>query len=225
MGEVIHAGAAIEDIEADVRTTHERATARGGEVATAATERLATSVAAMDSAKQIHDGAKTAESAGWTVVLARDEDADLAIGSVRDEMWNALGRPRQSPAMDHAFPGGVGTYAGGDPLGQPVLMEVLATRIRSAEAAQWTAAARDGWVARIEAARAPLHAAAQAYQPLDAALRVAEAGRRAAIRAGHARLVSFKRDLKNHGLNEAQIHEIIPDRPKPRKPAPQDPPA
>lgn len=40
---------------------------------------------------------------------------------------------------------------------------------------------------------------------------VADAGYRAAVRTGHGRLVSFKRDLKSLGLTETQIHELIPD--------------
>ncbi|MDI3286838.1 hypothetical protein [Polyangium sp. 15x6] len=51
----------------------------------------------------------------------------------------------------------------------------------------------------------------KAYRPVEAARVVAEAGYRAAVRGAHTRLKNFKRDLKNLGLTEAQIHEIIPD--------------
>jgi hypothetical protein len=54
-------------------------------------------------------------------------------------------------------------------------------------------------------------AAVEAHRPTEAAAVVAEAAYRSAVRGGHARLRSFKRDLKNLGLTEAQIHEIIPD--------------
>ena len=51
----------------------------------------------------------------------------------------------------------------------------------------------------------------EAHRPAEATQTVAEAGYRAAVRSGHTRLVSFKRDLKSLGLTETQIHEIIPD--------------
>jgi len=54
---------------------------------------------------------------------------------------------------------------------------------------------------------------------------VAEAGFRTAVRSAQARLTSFKRDRKNLGLTEAQIHEIIPDTQTGRRPgaAPETP--
>jgi hypothetical protein len=53
---------------------------------------------------------------------------------------------------------------------------------------------------------------------MEAAETVADAGYRAAVRTAHARLVSYKRDLKNLGLTETQIHEIIPDASLRKKP-------
>lgn len=217
MGEVIDKDAALDDIEADVREAYQKAVARGGDIAAAAEQRLGGAITAIDDANAILDGAREAERVAWTVVLARDEEADATTGSVRDEMWNALGRTPSHPAMNHVFPGGVRTYTSGSPLRQPVLMQVLETRIPTAETAQWTAEMRSGWIARIAAARAALEEAVNAYRPLEAALQVAEAGRRAAIRAAHARLTSFKRDLKSQGLSEAQIHQIIRDRPRSKK--------
>jgi hypothetical protein len=211
MGEVISAKAAIERTEGDIRTAFNKATARGGEVAQAAATRLGPSVAAMDSASAVWKASESAENASWEIVLVRDAAADIGIGAVRDAMWSALGRPKQSSAMDEVFPGGIGTYTSGDPIGQPVLMQILQSRILSASAPQWTAQQRQGWVAELEALRVPYAAAVDAHRPAEAALLVAEAGYRAAVRGGHARLRNFKRDLKNLGLTEKQIHEIIPD--------------
>lgn len=212
MGQVIRSTAALDDIEADVRTSEQRARERPGPIADAAAARLAPAIGVMDSAKAILSGAEAAESAGWTVVSARNREADIVIGATRDEMWNALGRVRQHAAMTHTFPGGIETYTSGDVKGQPVLMQVLVSRIPTAEAPQWTPELRQGWIASIEAARVPLAEAVAAYLPLDAALTVAEAGRRSAVRSAHSKLTAFKRDLKNLGLTETQIHEIIPDR-------------
>jgi hypothetical protein len=212
MGEVISAGAGVDRVKDDIFTSFTNANARGGEIAAAAAARLGPSVAAIETAALILDAATKAEVAAWAPVLAADAVADTTIGATRDAMWNALGRPKQHAQMDHVYPGGIGTYTAGDPCGQPVLMEVLVARIKSAAAPQWTDALRSTWAASVDAARVPLAAAVDAHKPADAALTVAEAGFRAAVRAAHGRLVIFKRDLKNLGLTEAQIHEIVPDR-------------
>jgi hypothetical protein len=213
MGEVISGTADVNRIRDDVRTSLNNAISRGGDIAAAAQSRLGPSVDAMDSASKILETAAAAEAAAWSPVLAADDVADTTIGATRDEMYNALGRPQHSVHMDHVFPGGIGTYTAGDPRGQPVLMQVLETRIRSATASQWTDPLRDKWATAIAAARVPLATAVDAHRPAEAALTVAEAGFRAAVRAAHSKLGAFKRDLKNLGLTEAQIHDIIPDRP------------
>ena len=211
MGEVISGTADVKRIEDHIRTALEKATARGGDIAAAAAQRLSSAVITIDGAAQLRKAARKSSGAAWNLVLAEDAKADTGIGSVRDAMWNALGRPEQSQQMDEVFPGGVGTYTSGDPLGQPLLMQVLQARILSASAPQWSEDKRNGWGAEIEALKVPYAAAVQAHQPAEATTVVAEMGYRAAVRAGLARLVSFKRDLKSLGLTETQIHEIIPD--------------
>jgi len=211
MGEILSATADVTRVEEHIRTALEKATARGGEVAAAATERLGPAVNTIDGAVTLRTAAIKTASAAWSLVLAEDSKADTGIGGVRDAMWNALERPRQSPHMDGVFPGGVGTYTSGDPRGQPLLMQVLSARIMSASAPQWGENKRQGWAAEIESFRIPYADAVEAHRPAEATEIVAEAGYRAAVRAGHTRLVSFKRDLKSLGLTETQIHEIIPD--------------
>jgi hypothetical protein len=211
---VIGAHADVNHIVDDIKRAFENGLARGGEIAAATTARLGPSVTAINQADLIRKTATDAELAAWAPVLAADHSADITIGATRDAMWSAIDRARQSPHMDHVFPGGIETYTGGDPRGQPVLMQVLNTRIASASAPQWTDALKQGWIATIDGARAALATAVDAPRPADAALTVADAGFRAAARTGHTRLTAFKRDLKNLGLNEAQIHEIIPDTPR-----------
>lgn len=211
MGEVINATADVTRVEEHVRAALEKALSRGGDIAAAATERLGPAVTSIDGNVALRKTARKTARAAWNLVLAEDDKADVGIGSVRDAMWNALGRPRQSPTMDEVFPGGVGTYTSGDPRGQPLLMQVLHSRILSASAPQWSEEKRKGWAVEIEALRVPYAAAVEAHRPAEATEIVAEVGYRAAVRTGHSRLVSFKRDLKNLGLTEAQVHEIIPD--------------
>jgi hypothetical protein len=212
MGEVIGAKAQLARIDEHIHTSFKKATAReGSEAAKAADARLGPSVAAIDNAAALRKAANEAEDAAWEIVLVEDGKADVGIGTVRDNMWNALGRPQQSTFMDEVYPGGIGTYTAGDPRGQPLLMQILQTRILAASAPQWTEAKRKGWSDEIEALRVPYAAAVEVHRTTAAAVSVAEAGYRAAIRTGHARLRGFKRDLKTLGLTETQIHDIIPD--------------
>jgi hypothetical protein len=211
MGELISSTANIDRIAEHVAATYQNGVARGGDIADACKSRLEVSVQSIENTRVLQQSIRKAESAAWVIVLAMDNDADLAIGSVRDEMWNALGRPRQSPHMDEVFPGGVGTYTSGDPRNQPLLMQILHSRILSASAPQWTESKRMAWATTIEAVRVPYDAAVKAHQPTEAAATVADAGYRAAVRSAHARLKNLKRDLKNLGQSETQIHEIIPD--------------
>lgn len=218
MGEVISPTAKPERIGNDVTESYQNGLARGGDIAEAAKNRLELPLQAIENASVMLQSATKAASAAWILVLAADNNADNVIGSVRDEMYNALGRPRQSPAMDEVFPGGIGTYTSGDPRRQPLLMQVLHARILAASATLWPEPKRTAWAAAIEAARIPFKDAVKAHEPMEAAEIVADAGYRAAVRSAHARLVSYKRDLKNLGLTEAQIHEIIPDASSPKKP-------
>lgn len=211
MGEIVHVSASPAKIEADIREAFETGIARGGEIETATRARLEASVTAIDSTSAAHTAARQVEQTAWVAVLAIDDKADTGIGGVRDRMWTALGRPKHSAELDTVFPGGIGTYTAGDPTKQPILMQVLQARILAGAAPRWTQAMRQGWADEIEALRVPYQAAVDAHRPHEAALMVAEAAYRAAVRAGHTRLRSLKRDLKSLGLTEAQIHDIIPD--------------
>lgn len=216
MGEVINVSADVDRIAQHVQTTYENALARGGEIAEAAKNRLESSSVAIEKAAEQRKITRKAAAASWALVLGEDGHADALIGSIRDEMWNTLGRPRQSPALDEVFPGGVRIYTAADCRDQPLLMQVLHTRILAASAPQWPEAKRIGWATALETRRTSYATAVDAHRPLEAAETIAEVAYRAAVRTGHARLVSLKRDLKNLGLTEAQIHDIIPDAGKPR---------
>lgn len=211
MGEVISSGADVARIDEHIHAAHDNAVARGGDIAAAAVDRLGPAIAAIDGASLLLQSARKTASAAWVLVLAQDTKADTGIGGVRDAMWNALGRPRQSPHMDEVYPGGVGIYTSGDPRGQPLLMKILHARILSAAAPQWAMISRQAWAAEVEALQVPYAAAVEAHRPAEASETVADAGYRAAVRSGHSRLGSFKRDLKSLGMTETQIHELIPD--------------
>jgi hypothetical protein len=212
MGRVIAATAAVEDVERDVEEALESARATGGEAAELAEPRLAAAVERIETSKAAFEAAEAAEAIGERALLAADVDADHGVGRVRDAMWNAVDRAKGHPAMGYVFPDGVHTYTRGAVETQPVRMQILTSRIETVAAPPgWTAELRKGWVAEIEALRAPLADAAAAFAPLEAARTVAEAAYRAAVRGARAQLAKYKRDLQNLGLTEAQIHAIIPD--------------
>jgi hypothetical protein len=58
-------------------------------------------------------------------LLARDNESDLEIGAVCSEIWNAMGRPKQSIDYDLIVNGGKSVWTDGDPAKQPALMSLL----------------------------------------------------------------------------------------------------
>ena len=129
----------------------------------------------------------------------------------RDEVWNTIGRPRESVLMNTLYPGGVGTYTKVDVHDQPTIMQVLVNRLRAAEHPKISAEQRTAWCATIEGVRAPYEAA---LVPLKAAEAVENVARTAFVDAARvvARgLTRLKRDLKNMDLSETEIHQVIPD--------------
>jgi len=227
MATTIHATARSAKVEETVRETLRRATARGGAVAAAAQSRLGEPLAAVDTAVATDRAAHATAATALAGVMAEKAKCDGAIGVVRDAMWNALDRPRAHPAMDAVFPSGMKAYTTGNPTEQPVMMQVLHSRILSGAAPQWTREMLDGWAATIDGLRTSLLAAVEAHRPARAAASVAHLAYRSAVRTAHARLADFKRDLKSMGQTEAQIGDLIPDagRPAGRAPAPAPVPA
>jgi hypothetical protein len=174
MGELIGARADVGRIEDHVRRALRAAKARGGEIAEAADGRLAPAVEAIDGALALLMPAREAEAVAWAAVLAEDTKSDTGIKSLRDAMWNALGRPRQSPFLDQVFPGGVTTYTAGSPTQQPTLMKVLCSRLLAVSAPQWSKEQCQGWAAQIETLRVPYEAAVETHRPTEAAVTIAD---------------------------------------------------
>jgi hypothetical protein len=216
MGEVIGAHADAHHIIGDIKKANQLALARGGDVAAAAVTRLGPTMTAIDQSETLLASSSDAELTAWASVDAAHAAANAAVGAVRDEMWNAIGRAVNSPLMAQIFPGGVATYMPHDPGAQPTLLKILIARIQTTAAPQWSDPLKQGWIAKIEAASAALAAANAAHEPFAAAETVAQASYRATARAGQTKLAAFKRDLKNLQMSEEQIHEIIPDTPRAR---------
>jgi hypothetical protein len=224
MGQVIARAADAVRIEEHMRRSLRAGLVRGGKIAQAAQERLGPSLEAIEAAAAVLRTAKAAAANTWAVVIGEDDKSDAAIADLRDAMRSALGRPRQSPYLDQVFPDGIATYTEGDPREQPVMMQVLISRVLSTAATPWTLELRQKWAAELEALRKSYQAAVDANQPAQAAAKVAEVTYHSVVRSGQGFLRAFKRDLQNLSLDEAQIHEIIPDASRPTENGGTSPP-
>jgi uncharacterized protein YjiS (DUF1127 family) len=75
------------------------------------------------------------------------------------------------------------------------------------------AARKEEWAGRIEKKATAQTEAATMADPIHARLTGLTMQRRSVADLAQLALTRFKRDLKNLGMSEAQIHEIIPDAP------------
>ena len=212
MGSVIGKNANVGRIHEFVRETAARATARGGAVAAKAADLLADPVQTMASAKSGLDVAVETDRTVGAQLVAAEKSADIAAGSVRDEMWNLLLRTRDSTTLEAVFPGGVLEYTTVAREAKPTLLAELRGRIGAMPptAGPWPEVTRTEWADRIEAAGTALSSALDSERDARVGLRVAEATYRAVVRMGWLAVVAFKRALKSLGMSEALIHEIIP---------------
>ena len=211
MPTIIGSKADVGQIEEHIREAQLNGLARGGDIAAAAEARLGSAIADIDAAAAARKAAVDEAARLRAALMAQDAKTDPGIAVIRDLMWNALGRPRQSTHLDQVFPGGVKTYTGVDPRQKPLLMQVLKSRILACAAPALSPAVRAGWAADVEALRVAHDKAVAALLPAEAAAHVTEVGYRMAARAAQPRLRAFKQDLENLGLSKTHIFEIIPD--------------
>lgn len=143
-------------------------------------------------------------------LMARDGESDLEIGAVIDEIWNTLGRSAQSPDYNLIVGPGKKAWTDGDPAKQHHVMGVLAANIRNSTNTK-LADKKEAWAVRIEQKAAVQQDAAKPIDASDALVTTLGMQRRTLAETGQVSLVRLKRDFKNIGMTEAQIHEIIPD--------------
>jgi hypothetical protein len=158
-------------------------------------------------------------------LAAADDRCDDLVGRVSDDVWNAIGRPAQDPAFDLLFPGGVAYYADGSIDEQPDRMDLLAELLELGIHPQLDAARGRALADEIRTAAAELRGQVDTTRPLRARLTLADRMETAIARSAQSALARLKRQWKADGKSEADIHSVIPDRPKPKKAAPGTPPA
>ncbi len=214
MGIVVKKNAGIDTIFADGRTALTRGVARGGRWQELAEQRIAPVLALLTSIDgQIAAAREEAEPLRATRDV-ENHRADALIGRVSDDAWNAVGRPRNDPALTLIFPGGVGYYTEGEVEGQPDRMEILAQLLESNLHPKLSAAQGQAFAAEVRASADVLRAATDAARGPLTRVDVLERVRTALARNLAMELAKLKRLYKAEGFTEAEIHAVIPDRPR-----------
>ena len=212
MGSNIARSASVTRIKDSGEKTMTAATARGGEVLELAQKRVAPVMAMLATCEQQLKEACTEDDIKHAALLAKDNESDLEIGAVLNEIWNLMGRPKQSIDYDLIVNGGKSVWTDGDPAKQPAMMSLLAQNIRGSSHPK-LAEKKEDWAKRIEAKAAAQAEAAKPAEASYARVTFLTLQRRTLADALQVALVRFKRDMKNQGMTEAQVHEIIPDVP------------
>jgi hypothetical protein len=215
MGEVISRRAAADDIFADVGTTLTRAQARGGKWQALAADSLGDTMKLVEATRARRAAAQAEATVKRAALEAEDDRADRLLARVSDEIWNAVGRPAADPALSVLFPGGFAYYADGMDDEQPHRMELLASLLESKLHPKLSAEAAQAFAAEIRQEAAALRAV---HEPATAARAQVDLQERVWLslaRTAQMTLANLKRRLKAEGFSEAEIHQVIPDRPKP----------
>ena len=214
MGEVIRRSAAKEAIFEDIATTLTNAKARGGNVAVRADERLATVAGLIDSVTPQRQSVEVELGKAEAQLEVRDGEADDTVGAVADEYWNAIGRPATDPVYSTIVPGGIATYTKGDVEEQPTAMELFATLLESGIETRVPGDKLAGWATQVRGGADKIQETLSVALPLRTKLKVFNGVEKALARAGQKQLVQLKRQLIVDGMSEADIHTIIPNRPR-----------
>ena len=111
-----------------------------------------------------------------------------------------------------ATTGGRNDWTEGNPSRQPHLMNVLSANIRHTSHPKLQAKKED-WALRIDAKATAQAEAAKSADASEVLVTTLSMRRRTLAFAAQVALTRLKRDFKNAGMMEAQVHEIIPDVP------------
>jgi hypothetical protein len=212
MGQVITRKAGTDRILAVFAKTFTQASARGGDVQSIAVARLGGLQADVAEVEQQYNDARDVDEKANVALMARDAESDLEIGAVIDEIWNCMGRPAQSVDYELIVGGGRNDWTEGNPSRQPHLMNVLSANIRHTNHPKLQAKKED-WALRIDAKATAQAEAAKSADASEILVTTLSMRRRTLAFAAQVALTRLKRDFKNAGMTEAQVHEIIPDVP------------
>ena len=217
MGEIIRKSAAAEDIHADTASSFDNGVARGGDWKLEAERSLGHVVPLGKSlAEQMKVLVKTVEPLVLQVDLA-DEEADEVTHRIYDETFNLVGRPSNDPLLAVMYASGAGGLVGSDVEGQPTRMRLLAKMYEDRLHPKVPEARANAFATELRGSADALDQALQAVRAPKAELEQLEKAYRALARVAQVGLGRFKRRMKGLGMSEAEIHSVIPDRPRPVK--------
>ncbi len=224
MGEVIANKAAADDIFADVETTHARAVARGGKWHQIEEDRLGSLLTVIANLKSRLSAAEAAVLPLKAAVEAQDRHADQFIGKLSDDIWNAIGRPAFDPTFDVVFPGGIAHYTIGADEEQPDRMDLLANLLELNLISKLDPAALKDMVKSVRDEAAAYRKVVDSFAQPRIELQQLQRAKTAIAHSAQMELAHLKRLYKAAGFSEADIHSVIPDRPRPKK-TPVTPPS
>ena len=212
MGQVITRKAGTDRILSIFAKTFAQATARGGDVQAITDARIGDLHTEVAEVEQQYSDARDTDAKLNVALKVRDAESDLEIGAVIDELWNCMGRPAQSVDYQLIVGGGRTDWTAGSPAIQPQLMTVLAANIRQTNHPKLQAK-KEEWAHRIEVKAGAQDDAAKSASAAEVLVTTLGMRRRTLAYAAQVALTRLKRDFKNAGMTEAQVHEVIPDVP------------
>jgi hypothetical protein len=215
MGDVIRRNAATEDIFADVATTLVRARARGDKWQDLAEGYLAAITNLIQTTKARRDAASKELAGKQAVARAAAQRTGRVLGSLSDTIWNAVGRPGSDPALSVIFPGGISYYVDGNEDDQPQRLDLLVSLLESNVHPKLDPAVAQAAANSLRQEVAGLRAALEPARAARAEARLAVRVAASLARTAQIGLVNLKRRYKAEGFSEAEIHTVIPDRPRP----------
>jgi len=218
MGRIIQRDAAADRVLHDVTTTVEVARATRPEMHADALRYLGSVLETAEALRrQLEDhDANTMALRGRR--KAYNERANDRIHRVRDAYFNEIGRAAGDPVYNMTFPGGAGRYARATPANKPTALRLLAAALETHSHRRIPREMVEEWTTALGAEDEALDEVLRTLGPLDVEGRILRAQRTANAREGQRRLSGLKRYWLGEGLSEAEIHEVIPDRPRSRGP-------
>jgi hypothetical protein len=219
MGEVISKNAASDEILTDVATTYARAQARGGKWIELANKLIVNALKLQETLESKRRGTEEELRPLNAALDAQDEHADRLIGQISDEVWNLIGRPAFDATYDVVFPNGINYYTGGPNAEQPDRMELLAELLDMNVIARLTAEQSKAFAQRVRDEEAAYRKVLAQTAIPHARLQMLDRARTALARTAQISLAHLKRLYRAEGFSEAEIHGVIPDRPRKRSSA------
>jgi hypothetical protein len=216
VGEVIAKSAAVGDIIEDLRTTLSNATSRGGSLHTDAERFCKEVLQLVDEVALQQASLEAAIEPLQAAVAAADSDADDLLAALYDETFTTVGRPASDPFLTLLYPNGSSAYTEGPTSEQPERMRLLAKLLERKVHPAIPEARLPDMIRSIRESADQLQAAVVAAQGPEIQLQMLEKMHTVLARSGQIQLTRLKKYWKALGLSEADVHQIIPDRPRPR---------